>query len=171
MWRELAFQTHWHSTVVGSERTSSGGFWGSSTNPASTHFFPERNGRFSAVEFLCWISTRPRRSSWRKNLSKNSFTKDHPHQHIPGVASRCMTTALQSAPTADSSNPLKAARFISVFRESIKRHAGDGRLPAATHLKHKLDALKSEIAGRKIIYLDVCHWINLQHVWLQSRRW
>jgi len=76
---------------------------------------------------------------------------------------------LAIAPATDSSSPLKAARFISVFRESVKQHAGDGRLPAATHLNNKVKALRSEIADRKIVYLDVCHWINMRHVWLQSR--
>jgi hypothetical protein len=68
---------------------------------------------------------------------------------------------------SDTSNPLKAARFETAFRESVKRHSDAGRLSAATHLDHKLRALKSEVAKKKIVYLDVCHWLKLRDVWLQ----
>ncbi len=76
--------------------------------------------------------------------------------------------AIPQAP--DNANPLKTARYVKTVRESVARHSVGDRPPAATHLDGKLKSLQSQVAKKKVVYLDVCHWINLRHVWLQSAK-
>jgi len=166
MWRELAFQTHWHLLLL-DRKNEQRGFWEFRNTFRISNFLGEMEDFCRGIPVLDFDKTK---AQFMVEKSVEELFHEGPSSSIhSGSGFSVYDDRFAIAPTADSSNPLKAARFISVFRESIKRHAGDGRLPAATHLKHKLDTLKSEIAGRKIIYLDVCHWINLRHVWLQSR--
>lgn len=166
MWRELAFQTHWHLVLL-DRKNEQRGFWEFRNTFRLSDVLGEMDDFCRGIPVLDFDKTK---AQFMAEKSVEELFHEGPSSSIHSVSGFSVyDDRFAIAPATDSSNPLKAARFISVFRDSTNRHAGDGRLPAATLLNHKLDALKSEIAGRKIIYLDVCHWINMRHVWLQSR--
>ena len=166
LWRELAFQTHWHLFLL-DRRNEQKGLWEFKNTFRISEFLDEMEVFCHGIPVVNFDKT-------KAQFTAEKSVEDLFHE---GPSSSMLSEGGLSvyddrfgvSPATDGSNPLNTARFISVFRESIKRHAGDEKLPAAKHLNDKLDGLKSEIAERKVIYLDVCHWINMRHVWLQSR--
>jgi hypothetical protein len=166
MWRELAFQTHWHMLLL-DRKNEQRDFFEFRNTFRIHNFLKEMEDYCHGIPVLDFDKTK---SQFMAERSVEDLF------HEGQISSTCSESGLSvydgrfAIPQAsDSSNPLRAARFESIFRESVERHIVVGRLPAAIHLDHKLRALKTEVAEKKIIYLDVCHWINLRHVWLQSR--
>lgn len=166
MWRELAFQTHWHMLLLDRNNEQRG-------------FFEFRN-TFRIQEFLKEME------DYCRGIPVLDFEK----AKMQFMAQRSVEDLFHEGPISpthlangfsvydgefaiplpfDTSNPLRAARFEMVFRESMLQHTGFDKVSVAAHLDHKSQALKSDVAAKKMIYLDVCHWINLRHVWLQSR--
>jgi hypothetical protein len=166
MWRELAFQTHWHMLVL-DRKNEQRNFLEFRNTFRIHHFLNEMEEYCRGIPVLDFNKTKSQfmaerslEDLFRTGLSPSTRSES-------GLSVYDNRFAIPHA--LDSSNPLRAARFESVYRESVKRHTGVSRLPTATYLDHKLRQLKSEVVGKKVIYLDVCHWINLRHVWLQSR--
>jgi|GEM_PF-1072900 len=166
MWRELAFQTHWHMLVL-DRKNEQRNFLEFRNTFRINDVLNEMEEYCRGISVLDFDKTK---SEFMAERSVEELFQDGPNSSTRTDGGLSVYDKRFAIPQAsDSSNPLRAARFESVYRESVERHAGGSRLPAAAHLDHKLRELKSEVAGKKIIYLDVCHWINLRHVWLQSR--
>ncbi len=166
MWRELAFQTHWHVLVL-DRKNEQRNFLEFTNTFRISDFLKEMEEYCRGIPVVDFEKTK---SQFMAEKSVDDLFQAGPSSSPHSASGLSVYDNRFAIPQAsDSSNPLRAARFESVFRESAKRHAGVGNLPAATHLDHKLRALKTEVAEKKMIYLDVCHWINLRHVWLQSR--
>ncbi len=166
MWRDLAFQTHWHMLLLDRKNEQRGFF--EFINTFRIHeFLDEMENYCRGIPVLDFDKAK---AEFMAEKSVEDLFREGPTSTTSSENGLSVYDGRFAIPKAsDSSNPLRAARFVTVFRESVERHSRVGRLPAATHLDHKLRALNSEVTKRKIIYLDVCHWINLRHVWLQSR--
>lgn len=164
MWRELAFQTHWHMLLLNRKNEQRG-------------FFEFRN-TFRIHDFLTEMEDYCRgipvadfdkaKAQFMAEKSADDLFREGPTSSTNSEHGFSVYDGQLAMPQAsDSSSPWRAARFVTVFRESVERHSGIGRPSAATHLDCKLRALKTEMAEKRIIYLDVCHWLKLRDVWLQ----
>ena len=166
MWRELAFQTHLHMLLL-DRKNELRNFFEFSNTFRIHNFLEEMEDYCRGIPVVDFDKAKAEFMAERSVEDLFRAGQTSPTSSEGGLSVYDSRFAIPQA--SDSSNPLKAARFVTVLRDSVERHSGDGRLPAATHLNSKLRELKSEVAKRKNIYLDVCHWINLRHVWLQSR--
>jgi hypothetical protein len=166
MWRELAFQTHWHMLLL-DRKNEKRGFFEFRNTFRIQNFLEEMEDYCRGIPVVDFDRAKAEFMAERSVEDLFRARETSPTSSESGLSVYDSQFAIPQA--SDSSNPLRAARFVTIFRESVERHSGDGKLPAATYLDNKLRALKSEVAARRIIYLDVCHWINLRHVWLQSR--
>ena len=63
---------------------------------------------------------------------------------------------------------LLSPKFQEILRKSFEKHRRSTEVSADTYFAQKILELKNELAGRKIIYLDTNHWINLRHVVLNN---
>ncbi len=165
LWRELAFQTHWHVLLLDSKNEQRGFFEFSNTFRIQECLDAMEQGcqGIEAVDFdkakAVFMSERP-----LEDLFKAGPTS--PTESESKLSVYDEQFALLQSP--DSANPLKSARYVRIVRESVGRHSVVDRLTGATHLDAKLKELQAEVTKKRVIYLDVCHWINLRHVLLQS---
>ena len=58
--------------------------------------------------------------------------------------------------------------FQEVLRESFERHTATPDVSPEEYLSFKHRQLRGILSGRKLVYLDTNHWINLRHVILSS---
>jgi hypothetical protein len=65
---------------------------------------------------------------------------------------------------------LKSPAFQEISRKSFERHGATPEISFNAYFAYKTQELRHELAGRKLIYLDTNHWINLRHVVLNSPR-
>lgn len=167
-WRELAFQTHWHMLLLDRKNEQRGFF--EFANTFRIHEFLDEMQHYchgmpvldfdkAKAEFMAGKSVEDLFEAGPTTFSTNSES---------GLSVYDERFTIPQA--SDGANPLKAARYVRLVRESVARHSVGDRLPAATHLDCKLRALQAQVAKKKIVYLDVCHWIHLRHVWLQSSK-
>ena len=164
MWMELAHQTHWHVFLL-DEKNKQHGFWE----------FPNTfrlESVLNEIDVYCrGLPLVDFDRSKEKFISESSLEGLHAmtlrsETNADGVSVFDVTNAVPSPP--EYPNPLKTARFGGVIRESLAYHSKSDSLNASNYAMNKIDELASMLASRKLIYLDVCHWINLRHVWLQS---
>lgn len=64
-------------------------------------------------------------------------------------------------------NPPSPSELTSI-RTLILKHLAAPSLTAKQYLQDKRAELPGLVAGKMLIYLDTCHWINLRHVILKS---
>jgi hypothetical protein len=55
------------------------------------------------------------------------------------------------------------------LQQSCEKHKAQPELSSDAYLRRKHFGLQKAIEGRTLIYLDTNHWINLRHVFLDSR--
>src|SRR5688572_22611411 len=55
------------------------------------------------------------------------------------------------------------------LQQSFEKHKAQPELSADAYLRRKHFGLQKALEGRKLIYLDTNHWVNLRHVLLGSR--
>lgn len=58
--------------------------------------------------------------------------------------------------------------FRNLSSQSFEKHAATPDISSDTHFALKHRELQSALAGKKLLYLDTNHWINLRHVVLNS---
>ena len=63
---------------------------------------------------------------------------------------------------------LASPKFQEISRESFARHNRTPDVSFNTYFAYKTRELQRELAGKKTIFLDTNHWINLRHVVMQS---
>src|SRR6266436_1457630 len=63
---------------------------------------------------------------------------------------------------------LSTPLFQEVLRESFERHIATPDVSPEEYLSFKHRQLRDMLSGRKLLYLDTNHWINLRHVVLNS---
>lgn len=164
MWRELAFQTHWHLLLL-DKKNEQRGFWEFKNTFRIHDFLSEMEAYCHGIPVLDFDKAK---AQFMAENSVEDLFRAGPASTANSESGLSVYDDTLAIPHAsDSSNPFGAARFVTVFREAVKRHAGVGKLSVATHLNYKLRELKSEVAKKKIVYLDVCHWLKLRDVWLQ----
>ncbi len=167
MWQEFAFQTHWHLLLLDKNGEQRGSFEFVNTFRIQEYldamqrychgievldFDKAKAAFFEAKSLEDLFEARPTSSS----ISESGLSVYDEHFAVPQAPKDC--------------NPLKRARYVKIVGESVVQHSVGDKLHAATHLDGKLKDLQSRVAKLKVIYLDVCHWINLRHVWLQSAK-
>ncbi len=165
MWRELAFQTHWHLLLL-DRKDEQRGFFEFINTFRIEEFLKEIQNYCDGIPVLDFDKT------------KAMFMAEHSVEDLFEAGPRSGTNsgvsvydkAFAVPETPDRANPLLGAKYVRVIRESVARHSGSDRLPAGRYLEERLRDLRSEVARKSVVYLDVCHWINLRHVWLQSPR-
>jgi hypothetical protein len=167
MWRELAFQTHWHLLLL-DRKDEQRGFFEFTNTFRIQGFLDEMQDYCDGIEVVDF------------DKAKAEFIAEKSLEDLFDAGPTSSSTTNGRLSVYDSSfaipqppenaNPLKRAKYVKVIRESVARHSVRDRLPAAIYLDGKLKVLQSQVAKRKVIYLDVCHWINLRHVWLQSSK-
>jgi len=82
------------------------------------------------------------------------------------IAADCLARG-QSAPTLPKL--FASEKYDQQLHEWFARHKAQPELSADAYLRIRHFALKKALAGRKLIYLDTNHWINLRHVLLSHR--
>jgi len=63
---------------------------------------------------------------------------------------------------------ITSPRFREISQQLFEKHARDPQISPDAHFKSKSDELRNELQGKKLLYLDTCHWVNLRHVVLGS---
>lgn len=167
VWRELAFQTHWHLVLLDRKNKQRNLF--------------EFENKFRIGEFLdqmmAYCQAIPIVDFGK---AKAEFMAARSVQDLFDEGNRPPTNFDTEASIYDDrfavcqaspdTNPLLEARYVRIVRESISRHSKHGTLPARKYLDGKLSQLNSELSKKKLIYLDVCHWIKLRQVWLRDEK-
>jgi hypothetical protein len=166
-WRELSHQTHVHLFLL-------------DKNNRQRDFFEFRN-TFRFEEIVDQIAT------FCRNIPAGDFDKakaefisakflddlfaDGPTQTTLNEAGISIYDSSLAIPDQSGEpNPLRSARILRAFEQSKARHLGREARNTSSYLDTKLATLQEWIGSRTVIYLDVCHWINLRHVWLQSNK-
>ena len=165
LWRELAHQTHWHMFLL-DRKNEQRNFFEIVNTFRIQEALDEMQQYWQGISILDFDKAKAQFMMEKsvEEMFQDGFTASPTTDG--GLSVYDESFAIPHAP--DSANPLKAARYVRIVRESVARHSGDDKLTAATYLDGKLHTLQSQVAQKKIVYLDVCHWINLRHVWLQS---
>lgn len=166
-WRELAFQTHWHMLLL-DRKNEQRDFFEFANTFRIQEFLEEMQEYCHGIEVLDFEKTK---AEFMAEKSVEELFEDGPTSPTNSESGLSVYDGRFTIPEAPhNANPLRMARYVTTVRESVARHSVGDRLPAATHLDRKLKVLQSQVAQKKLIYLDVCHWINLRHVWLQSAK-
>lgn len=63
---------------------------------------------------------------------------------------------------------LLSPAFREISRKAFEKHKGSPEVSARDNFEQKIRELQNEMAGRKIIYLDTNHWVNMRHVIMRS---
>src|SRR5436190_11407036 len=63
---------------------------------------------------------------------------------------------------------LQSQFFTELSKKSFEIHAAMPEISSDTYFAFRRRELQRELAGRKLLYLDTNHWINLRHVVLKS---
>ena len=63
---------------------------------------------------------------------------------------------------------LESQFFTELSKKSFDIHAAMPEISPDTYFAFRRRELQRELAGRKLLYLDTNHWINLRHVVLKS---
>ncbi len=165
-WTELAHQTHWHVFLL-DESDKQRNFWEFANTFCLTDALKEITAFCKDVPLLDFKRAR------EKFIAETSLEALH------ALTSRSEVNADGNS-IFDASNvvpsppafphPLKSARFASVMKESQARHGGSESATALEYVGERFANLAAEMATKTFVYLDVCHWINLRHVWLQSAK-
>lgn len=167
LWRELAFQTHWHLLLLDRKNEQRDFF--EFANTFRVHEF--LNEMLQYCQGIPILDFDKAKAEFIAAKSVEDLFELGPTASQTSESGLSIYDARFAIPGAsDNANPLKSARYVRIVRESVARHSVGDRLPPAMHLARKLQALQSEVAKKEILYLDVCHWINLRHVWLQSKK-
>jgi hypothetical protein len=167
MWRELAFQTHWHMILLDKAGEQRGFFEFINTFQIHTvlnekqqynRWIPVIDFEKAKAEFMARYCIEDLFSAGASSLGiqENGLFVYDERFAIPHPS--------------NNANPFGTARYVRILRESVTRHSKNPGGSAAEYLDAKLIALQSQLTRKKIVYLDVCHWINLRHVWLLSPR-
>jgi hypothetical protein len=166
-WRELAFQTHWHLVLLDRKNEQRNFFEFVNTFRIDV-FLDEMQRYCEGIEVLDFDKTK---AEFMATKSVEDLFDAGPTSSSTSESGLSLYDSRFAVPQPpENANPLKRARYVKVVRESVAQHSIGERIPAAIYLDGKLKALQSKVAKRRVIYLDVCHWINLRHVWLQSSK-
>ena len=165
LWMELAHQSHWHVFLL-DENDRQLNFWEFSNTFRLAEAIKDITNFCNGVPKLDF------------NRAKGKFVAE---TTLDGLHAMLSSSELNSAGESifDASNliasppefpnPLKSARFAGRIKESIAKHTGS-HISAIEYEREKIGTLATELNSKHFVYLDVCHWINLRHVWLQSAK-
>jgi hypothetical protein len=166
MWRELAYQTHWHVFLL-DEHDMQRNFW------EFTNTFRLDQALNEIVAFCGALPVIDFDRAKEKFIAESSLEALHALTSRSEINSegKSIFDASNMVPTPPAlPHPLKAARFSGVIRESLARSKGSASEAGFAYEREKRSELEALLASKTLVYLDVCHWINLRHVWLQSAK-
>src|SRR5688572_24517113 len=63
---------------------------------------------------------------------------------------------------------LESPFFTELSKKSFEIHAATPEISPDAYFTFRHHDLQGELTGRKLLYLDTNHWINLRHVVLKS---
>jgi len=167
MWRELAFQTHWHLFLL-DQRDEQRGYFEYTNTFRLQDYLEEMQAYCHGIKVLDFDKTKAEFMATKSVEDLFDAGPTSSSTSLGGLSVYDSSFAVTKPP--ENPNPLKRARYVKIVRESVARHSIGDRSTAATYLDGKLKDLQSHVGKRRVIYLDVCHWINLRHVWLQSSK-
>jgi len=163
--RELANQTHWHLFIVDQHSQQRRFIEFRNTFRLNEIIETMQKGcaNIPAGDFdkakTSFMARRTLNDLFCEGPTKSTVTEE-------GLSIFHDTYALPA--TAEDCSPLRKARFVGLFHESVSHHRANPSVSHFDYTKQRLQRLFGELGGKQVIYLDVCHWINLRHVWLQS---
>jgi hypothetical protein len=161
---ELDYQTHWHVFLL-DEKNKQHGFWEFPNTFRLKSLLNEIEAYCRGVPLVDFDRAKERFIS-ETTLEELHAMTSRSETNAEGVSVFDVTNAVPSPPAYPS--PLKSARFAGVIKESLAYHSKSDPLDAAVYSRRKVDELATTLASKRLIYLDINHWINLRHVWLQS---
>lgn len=164
-WRQLAKQTQWHLFLVGEggEQRDFFEFENTYALDDALDFILEACGPIPMVDF---------------NRAKAQFMDEHSIENLlaeqPRVAADQTDSVHPEHSNAVATVQSKAVdlfsspRYAALFAESTTRHQASPYVTPEHYLQEKRAELAAYLAGKTLIYLDTCHWLNLRRVMLQS---
>jgi hypothetical protein len=165
LWTELAYQSHWHVFLL-DEKDRQQNFWEFTNTFRLSQALKDITDFCKGVPLLDF------------DRAKEKFIAETTLEALHAVTSRSEIN-VEGKSIFDASNmvasppefphPLKSARFAGAIKESLSRHVGNNTSPF-DYERNKRANLSIELGSKTFVYLDVCHWINLRHVWLQSAK-
>jgi hypothetical protein len=159
-WRQLANQTHWHLFLIGEGGKQREFFEFENTFDLgdALDFMIEASGPVQMIDF---------------NRAKQMFMVENSMEKLlgmePATPDNCKPPQTIE-PASEAESPFSSPRYVAIFQESIARHERSPEVSEVEYLKQKHAELSALLAGKKLIYLDTCHWVNLRHVMLQSEK-
>ena len=166
LWTELAYQTHWHVFLL-DERDKQRNFWEFTNTFRLNAALKEISTFCEGVPLLDF------------DRAKEKFIAETSLDALHAMTSRSPMNA-DGKSIFDASNmvpgppafphPLKSARFAGVIKESLANHGSSNSATVLEYEREKSIQWAADLASRAFVYLDVCHWINLRHVLLQSAK-
>jgi hypothetical protein len=165
VWTELAYQTHWHVFLL-DEKDRQQNFW------EFTNTFRLATALKDITDFCEGVPLVDFDRAKEKFISETTLEGLHAmtsRSEINADGKSVFDASNIVASPASFPHPLKSARFTGLIKESLARHAGS-QSSAFDYERDKTDKLADDLNSKTFVYLDVCHWINLRHVWLQSAK-
>lgn len=164
MWMELAYQTHWHVFLL-DQQDKQHGFW------EFTNTFRLSTALRDMMDYCNGVPSVDFDKAKEKFITETTLEALHAmtsrsEVNENGVSIFDASNAVPSAPAYP--NPLKNARFGGVINESLATHGTQNSEDPAHYERGKFLGLSKELRPKTLVYLDICHWINLLNVWLQS---
>jgi len=160
---ELAYQTHWHVFLL-DDKDRQQNFW------EFTNTFRLAATLQDITDFCRGVPLVDFDRAKETFIAETTLEALHAmisHSELNAEGKSVFDASNMVPSPPDFPHPLKSARFAGLIRESLAQHAG-GVSSAYDHERDKTATLAADVSSTTLIYLDVCHWINLRHVWLQS---
>jgi hypothetical protein len=165
VWTELAYQSHWHVFLLDAKNRQQN-FW------EFTNTFRLAAALKDITDFCKEVPLVDFDRAKEKFISETTLEGLHAmtsrSEINPDGKSVFDASNLVASPP-EFPHPLKSARFAGLINESLTRHAGNP-LNVVDYERDKTARFATEFSSKTFVYLDVCHWINLRHVWLQSAK-
>jgi hypothetical protein len=165
VWTELAYQTHWHVFLL-DEKDRQQNFW------EFTNTFRLAAALKDITDFCKGVPLADFDRAKEKFISETTLEGLHAmtsRSEINAGGNSVFDASNMVASPPEFPHPLKSARFAGLIKESLARHAGN-RFSAFDYERDKTAQFSTDFSSKTFVYLDVCHWINLRHVWLQSAK-
>src|SRR5665213_1709 len=166
LWTELAYQTHWHVFLL-DEHDRQRNFWEFANSFCLNIALNEITAFCKGVSLLDFDRAK------EKFIAETSLETLHimTSRSELNADGKSIFDASNIVPTPPAfPHPLKSARFAGVIKESVAKHGQSNSVTALAYKSEKFAQMAAEVASKSFVYLDVCHWINLRHVWLQSAK-
>jgi len=164
LWTELAYQSHWHVFLL-DKKNRQQKFW------EFANTFHLADTLKNITDFCKGVPLVDFDSAKEKFIAETTLDGLHAmvsSSELNADGKSVFDASNMIAGPPEFPHPLKSARFAGHIQESLAKHAGSQTSPSE-YEREKAARLAAELTSKHFIYLDVCHWINLRHVWLQSK--